>query len=381
MMRVAFDTGPLHGPITGVGRAVEAMASHSTVDLVPYVLSFRAALRADTVRLPYPAALALRAWGRFDRPRPDHRLRDVDVIHGTNYVVPPSRHPRLVSVYDCWALDQPEGVHRDIGLMMNVLRRAVGSGAHVHASSHATADRLRAHFPDAPITVIHLGTPNAMSPNSDRGRDITGGDITGGDITGGDITGGDITGGVPYDGNVIVSIGTLERRKNLAFLVSLMDDLIGVVPSARLVIAGGDGDGSAAVHAAVNRLGSAARERVHVLGRVDDAEIGRLYHRANVVAYPSLDEGFGFPVLEAMAEGVPVVASAVGSIPEVAGDAALLCPSGDRVTWIESLVTALTDDVRRARMIESGRQRTALFDWSRTARELEHLYRDLANGA
>ena len=71
----------------------------------------------------------------------------------------------------------------------------------------------------------------------------------------------------------------------------------------------------------------------------------------------------------------------VRSIPEVAGDAALLCPPSDRAAWLESLLTALTDDERRARMIEDGRQRTALFDWSRTALELEHLYRDLANGA
>ena len=273
MMRVAFDTGPLHGPITGVGRAVEAMAAHSTVDIVPYVLSFRAALRADTVRLPYPAALALRAWGRFDHPRPDRHLGDVALVHGTNYVVPPSRHPRLVTVYDCWALEHPGAVHRDIGLMMNAMRRAIDTGAHVHASSHATADRLRSHFPDAPITVIHLGAPTTIIPIDDatNNRAI----------------------GVPDDGDVIVSIGTSERRKNLPFLVSLMDDLVGVVPSARLVIAGGDGDDSAAVHATLNRLGSAARERVHVLGRVDDATIGRLYHRARVIAYPSLDEGFG----------------------------------------------------------------------------------------
>lgn len=357
MMRVAFDTGPLHGPITGVGRAVEAMAAHATVDIVPYVLSFRADLRPGTVRLPYPAALALRCWGRVDHPRPDRHLGDVALVHGTNYVVPPSRHPRLVTVYDCWALEHPDTVHRDIGLMMNALRRAIDTGAHVHASSHATADRLREHFPDASVTVVHLGAPALV-------------DARPGSID-----------GLPDDGPVILSIGTLERRKNLPFLVSLMDDVIGTVPDARLVIAGGDGDDAVAVRSAVENASAGVRGRVHLLGRVDDATVGRLYHRARVVAYPSLDEGFGFPVLEAMSTDTPVVASDAGSIPEVAGDAALLCPTNDRAPWIESLVTALTDDDERRRLIDNGRRRRDAFDWSRTAGELEQLYRNLADGA
>jgi glycosyltransferase involved in cell wall biosynthesis len=357
MMRVAFDTGPLHGPITGVGRAVEAMATHATVDLVPYVLSFRANLRPNTVRLPYPAALALRSWGRFDHPRPDRHLGDVALVHGTNYVVPPSRRPRLVTVYDCWALEHPDTVHHDIGLMMNALRRAIHTGAHVHASSHATAERLRTHFPDASITVIHLGAPAFV-------------DARAGSID-----------GLPDDGPVILSIGTLERRKNLPFLVSLMNDVIGKVPAARLVIAGGDGDDAIAVRSAVENSSARVRERVHLLGRVNDEVVGRLYHRAKVIAYPSLDEGFGFPVLEAMSTDTPIVASNVGSIPEVAGNAALLCPTNDRVAWIESLVSALTDDDLRNRLIDNGRRQRAEFDWNRTARELEHLYRNLADGA
>lgn len=356
MMRVAFDTGPLHGPITGVGRAVEAMMSNATVDLVPYVLSFRAELREGTTRLPYPAAVALRLWGRFDHPCPDRHLGDVSVVHGTNYVVPPSRHHRLVTVYDCWALEHPDSRTRDVDLMFGAMRRAIDSGAHVHASSHATAERLRGHFPDAAITTIHLGPPSVPL-------------VSEGSI-----------GGLPDDGRVILAIGTLERRKNLPFLVATMDDVVGTVPDARLVIAGGDGDDSAAVRAVIDRLGNSARDRVHLLGRVDDVTLGRLRHRATVVAYPSLDEGFGFPLLEAMASDLPLVASNAGSIPEVAGDAALLCSPTEREHWIDSLIVALTDEDRRRELIERGRRRQTEFDWTRTARELQDLYRTLADG-
>jgi glycosyltransferase involved in cell wall biosynthesis len=158
-----------------------------------------------------------------------------------------------------------------------------------------------------------------------------------------------------------------------------MDDVLGAVPEARLVIAGGEGDDAPAVRSALENSSARVRERVHLLGRVDDTTVGRLYHRATVIAYPSLDEGFGFPVLEAMSTDTPIVASNVGSIPEVAGDAALLCPPSDRAAWIESLVRALTDDDVRNRMIDNGRRQRAKFDWSRTARELEHLYRNLVD--
>ncbi|MFM8563532.1 MAG: glycosyltransferase family 4 protein [Acidimicrobiia bacterium] len=358
MIRVAYDTGPLHGPLTGIGVAVEQLslaldASSNDVELHPYVLSFRATTRPGTTRLRYPAALALRTWARFGTPRPDRRLGAVDVVHGTNYVVPPSRRPRLVSVYDCWALDNPERVHRDVRLMIAALRRAIDDGAHVHASSHATAARLREHFPHAVTTVVHLGAPPIRPVNDpDEGTVV-----------------------LP-DGNLIVAIGTVERRKNLPFLVSLFDDVVGEVPDARLVLVGAAGDDQSAVVAARDRLRH--RDRVHLLGRVDAPTLARLTGRARVLAYPSLDEGFGFPVLEAMAAGVPVVASSVGSIPEVAGDAALLLRYDDRAGWTEALSTALTDETVRHRLTTAGTARLTAFEWARTAAEMTALYTDLA---
>ncbi|MFM8847260.1 MAG: glycosyltransferase family 4 protein [Actinomycetota bacterium] len=360
MIRVAYDTGPLHGPRTGIGVAVEQLslalaASSPDVELHPYLLSFRATIRPGTTRLRYPAAAALRTWARFGTPRPDRRLGDVDVVHGTNYVVPPSRRPRLVSVYDCWALDNPERVHRDVRLMIAALRRAIDDGAHVHASSHATAARLREHFPHAPTTVVHLGAPPIRPVKEPgEGRDSI----------------------VPDTGNLFVAIGTVERRTNLPFLVSLFDDVVAVVPDARLVLVGAAGDDQSAVVAARDRLRH--RDRVHLLGRVDAPTLSGLTGRARVLAYPSLDEGFGFPVLEAMAAGVPVVASAVGSIPEVAGDAALLRRCDDRAGWTEALSTALTDESVRHRLATAGTARLAAFDWTRTASEMTALYTDLA---
>lgn len=358
---VAFDAGPLHGPATGIARAAAGMHDailSEGVEVVPYLLSFRARLRPGTVRLRYPAALALRAWARFDRPDPTRALRRmgaVELVHGTNYVVPPSRVPRLVSVYDCWALGHPDSVHRDVRLMMGVLARAIDSGAHVHASSHATATRLREIFPGVAVTTIHLGAPEVPA-------------------------GGAWTPLVPEGDPYVLSLGTIERRKNLPFLVSAMAEVMAIMPRVRLVIAGGDGDDRPAVDSAVTDLPPTVRERVHVIGRVDDAVAGELLRRASVLAYPSLDEGFGFPLLEAMSVETPVVASNVGSIPEIAGEAALLRGVGDSAAWIEALCSVLEDDAVRERLSTAGRLRVADFSWSTTGRSLANLYRDLVEG-
>ena len=167
MLTVACDIGPLHGPATGIARATDGLIAElrtRDVTVVPWVLSARARLQPGTRRLPLPAAAALRSWAAFGWPPADRRLGNVDLVHGTNYVVPPSRHPRLVSVYDCWALDHPEAVQPDVRLAMRVLSRTIREGVRVHVSSIATADRLRSHFPSARIETIPLGPPPRRVP-------------------------------------------------------------------------------------------------------------------------------------------------------------------------------------------------------------------------
>ena len=99
-----------------------------------------------------------------------------------------------------------------------------------------------------------------------------------------------------------------------------------------------------------------------------------------VLAYPSLDEGFGFPVLEAQAVGVPIVATSAGSIPEVAGDGAVLVEVGDVHALAHALVRAVTDDALRQALVVAGTGNLDRFDWARTADELVALYRDLVDG-
>lgn len=357
---VAFDVGPLVGPRTGIGAAVAALqtalADRDDLDLVPYLTSFRAPARPGVQRLPLPAALAHRAWGRLDHPRVDRWL-PADVVHGTNYVVPPSRKPRIVSVYDCWFLRHPQHAHPDVVRAGAVLRRALGRGAVAHASSHATAEALRELVPDVDVRTVHLAPielppPPAASPIAE------------------------------LDGcEFVVAVATLERRKNLPRLVDAWALLADRHPQLRLVIAGGNGDDRGEVDAAIDRLPPAAGARVMLTGYVADDVRSWLLHHAQVLAYPSLDEGFGFPLLDAMQAGTPIVASAVGSIPEVAGGAAVLVAPDDVGELADALDRVLTDTALRQQLLAAAAQQLTTFSWASTAQALVQLYAELVDGA
>ena len=358
-LRVGFDTGPLFGPKTGIGFAVEALRAalqlRDDVELHEYLVSFRARPAATTLRLPLPAMVARRCWALADHPLADRWLGDVQVVHGTNYVVPPSRLPRLVSVYDCWFLRHPDQAAPAVRLAGRVLRRAVAHGAVVHTSSHATAAAVRELLPGARVHTVHLAPlPLAAPPTQPPLPQLAG-------------------------RRYVLAIGTLERRKNLSRLVEAFGVLASTDHELLLVLAGNDGDDTAAVRRTVDSLGTHAG-RVVFTGRVDDPSRSWLLHHAAALAYPSLDEGFGFPLLDAMQANVPVVASNAGSIPEVAGDAALLSDPTDVAALAQNLDLAVHSPSVRSHLQAAGTQQLQQFSWQRCAREMTQLYRSVAAG-
>ncbi|MFN8022687.1 MAG: glycosyltransferase family 1 protein [Acidimicrobiales bacterium] len=361
LLSVAFDVGPLAGRRTGIGAGVaalrDALVADGRVELSPYLLSFRARPEPGVTRLPLPAAVAHRVWAHTDVPRVDRWLGAAQVVHGTNYVVPPTRGAaRLVSVYDCWFLHHPDRAHPDVVRAGRVLERSVRHGAVVHASSRATADAVRSLWPEADVRVVLLGAmPLPDAPDAAPIAELDGRDF-------------------------VLAVGTLERRKNLPRLVAAFGELASVHPELRLVLAGGDGDDRPAIDAAIDALGADLARRVMFTGYVDEPVRSWLLHHARVLAYPSLDEGFGFPLLDAMGAGVPIVASRAGSIPEVAGEAALLAPADDVAALATALERALVDTAERDRLIAAGRVRRAQLTWSATADAFVQLYHELSGG-
>ncbi len=174
-------------------------------------------------------------------------------------------------------------------------------------------------------------------------------------------------------------MATEERRKGLPLLVDAFEQVGGDHGDVSLVLAGAGGDDSAAVDEAIQRANDGIRARIHRLGRVDEVDKQWLVRHAAVLVYPSLDEGFGFPVLEAQGLGTPVVATSVGSVTEIAGDAAELVEGRDPSTFAAAIDRVLTDGGLRLQMIEAGYRNLGRFRWEATAEQLADLYRDAAD--
>lgn len=191
-----------------------------------------------------------------------------------------------------------------------------------------------------------------------------------------------ICGEAGAEGPYILFVGKIEPHKNVRRLIeafaSLRQSSEEIARNYRLIVAGGFGRDYEKVVSEVARHGLGGV--VELPGRVDEARLERLYRNASVFAFPSLNEGFGFPPLEAMARGVPVVAAAAGSLPEVLDDAALYCDPLDTDDIASAISRAILDEPLRQWLVKAGGERVRQFTWERTAQATLEVYRRVLAG-
>ena len=364
-LRVALDATPLIGEGTGVATftrgAIRALAARQDLDVSAWGLTMRgrrelAAVVPAAVRVhdrPMPAALLGRLWSATDRPKGEWWTGDVDVVHGTNFVVPPTkRAASVVTVYDLTAVRFPQLCAPASLRYPDLVRRAVRRGAWVHTLASAIADEV-IELLDVPadrVRVVASGLDHVEAGDGARGRALAGAD------------------------RYILALGTVEPRKGLPDLVRSFDRLAVTRPDLHLVVVGPDGWGTEAFTAAAAM--ARHHERVRRIPWVDVDARGDLLAGACVLAVPSVYEGFGYPPLEAMATGTPVVATAVGSLPEVLGDAALLVAGGDLDAFTDALASVIDDAAVAADLSRRGPAQAATFSWEACADGLVELYRD-----
>jgi glycosyltransferase involved in cell wall biosynthesis len=260
----------------------------------------------------------------------------------------------VVTVHDVTFLRFPELCTPDTLRYPGLLRRAIARGAVVHTPSEFVAAEVR-ELLDAPadrVAAIHSGVPEVRDGDATRGRTLAAAD------------------------RYVLALGTIEPRKNLTTLVRAFDRVADTDHELGLVLAGPSGWDAARVQSAIDV--SAARTRIVQTGFVSDRDRADLLAGATVFAYPSVYEGFGFPPLEAMQCGVPVVAGDAGALPEVLGDAAVLVTPTDVDALADAIRTlAGESDADRATRVARGRERVGRYDWATTADRMMHLYRSL----
>ncbi|MFI5047359.1 MAG: glycosyltransferase family 4 protein [Acidimicrobiia bacterium] len=366
-LRVAVDATPVIGERSGVGHAtarlLAELGARTDVAVSGYAITRRGRsslaglLPAGVVPAtsPMPARVTHRLWRAAGRPRIEHWTGAIDVVHATNFVAPPARAPVVVTVHDLTFVHHPELCRAETVAYEASIARSIDRGATVHVLSDAMGDEVREHFglPEVRVARVYLGV-------DESGRD-------------GDATSGRALAGAP---RYVLALGTVEPRKNYPRLVAAFDAIAATETDFALVIAGGAGWGTDELDSALEHV--RARDRVRVLGYVDDCDRADLLAGAHALAYPSLYEGFGLSPLEAMAAGVPVVTTRAGAIPEAVGDAALLADPLDVDDLAGALQRVCDDESLRADLVERGHVRVARFSWSRSAEEFVALYRRIA---
>ncbi len=264
--------------------------------------------------------------------------------------------PAVATVHDLTALLMPEMHTLKVRWsLLPFLRLSFERARRLVTISKATADDLAFHFPQCreKIRVVYPGIDPEFTPGEPAGIAATRAEL-----------------GAPE--GYILFVGTLEPRKNVGVLVDAWEMLRTENPRLPpLVLAGPEGWGSERL---ARRIQALAPMGVKSLGRVDRARLVRLFQAARVFVYPSLYEGFGFPAAEALACGVPVVASSSSSLPEVVGDAGLLADPGDAGALAMKIASILDNPGREAELRARGPAQAARFRWDRAAAEMEEVF-------
>ena len=353
----------------GVGRYVRALAEHlpavaaadqGTVEFLvarhPPARLAAAGLPADvTRRLAWPGRLLTRSWVTLRRPGlPGGLLEGLDLVHATSAAVPPVKRAPLVATVHDLAFRRFPDAYPAAGRRYHErsARIVAEEAARVLVPSESTARDLAELYgvDRGRVTIIPLGVEPPPRPDTAGAAHLLH--------------------DLGVRGPFLLAVGTLEPRKNLPRLLDAFGELNDQLPDHWLVVVGPVGWGP--------RLRPTWDSvRTKLAGPVGDATLHALYQRADGLAYPSLYEGFGLPVLEAMAHGVPVLTSDRSSLPEVAGDAALLVDPLDRSAIAAGLLRLVGDQALRERLAAAGPRRAAGFTWRATAAATWASYRQV----
>jgi glycosyltransferase involved in cell wall biosynthesis len=346
-MRIAIDGRAFDAPAGGVRRYVnELFAAMRTVAPSTGLLAIGGSGVPPGIehRRAAPSLPTNLGWCLSGLPMAARRER-FDVFHAPAYTAPLwGVGPLVLTIHDVSYARRPDwSPHpRGVGAARQWFYRASAQRATrvITDSSFSRTEIIAAYaIDDDRIDVVPLGVNRAFRPDPSTARE-----------------------------RCVLHVGDLHIRRNLEMLLDVVMELArqdARLSGLRLVLAGRDLGVLESLRA--RAVAGGAPDRLHYIGQPTDEELVRWYQRAGVLAYPSRYEGFGLPVLEALASGTPVVASNAASVPEVAGDAAILLPPDDPRQWLDALRSVLVDPSRARELTDRAVARAGRFTWEHTA--------------
>lgn len=367
-MKICIDIQSAITQRTGIGRytraLVEALGAETGTDTLRL---FYFDFQRRGIPFPVPGAeqravrwipgkLVQQAWKTADWPPFDWLAGRADIYHFPNFTLPSLGCGKgVVTIHDMSFLRYPGFAEaRNQRYLATTIRRTVARADAIITDSEFSAAEIQTYLPveASRLWPIHLGIATDLrapdQPTVETCRKRLGLDR-------------------PY----LLTVGTLEPRKNIPFLVEVFEKLQSF--DGLLVIAGMPGWKYEPI---LERFRSSpAADRIRYLRYVPECDLPALYAGAELLVFPSFYEGFGFPPLEAMACGCPVVTSAGGSLPEIVGNAAPIIQGFNADEWVEQIHRILADSTGRATRIRRGIEWVKQFTWAETARRTWEVYR------
>lgn len=370
-MKICIDIQAAVAQGAGIGRYVRELAEHlnksaEADSLLFFYFDFMR--RGLSLSLPLANTRAVRwcpgrivqsCWKRLGWPPFNWFAGPADLYHFPNFIIPPLGQGKcVVSIHDASFLRYPEFTeNRNLTYLRAAIKNTIRRADAIITISHFSAAELACFFPEArPKTyVIYPGIVEHMTSCSLQAGDKI-----------------RQTKGLrrPY----ILTAGTLEPRKNIEFLIQVFENMKEF--QGELVVAGRRGWKYEAI---IDRMRSSPRAaEIRLLDNVDDGELSAIYAGAELFLFPSFYEGFGFPPLEALVCGLPVISSTGGSLPEVLGEGALLIKEYDAARWARDAMFLMNNLNARQSLIDKGRRQVSQYTWAETARKTMALYRRIA---
>ena len=372
-MKICLDYQPAVTQRAGIGRYTRVLAEQLTALMNPedslklFYFDFKGKGEQPS-NLPSnvsikrfrlcPGAIMQKLWNYSSFPSFDMLAGNADIYHFTNFLSRPVNKGKVVaSIHDMSFMRYPEFTEeKNLAYLTRGIKRTIDSADAIITISKFSAEEIEYFFPSAKGKVFysHLGIAQNFSPSSVEEIDA-------------------VKQKYKLERPYIITVGTIEPRKNHLLLVDAFEQI--AAQGIDLVVVGGIGWKSDKI---MERLTTSKfAPQIHILNHLGDGELPALYSGASVFALPSYYEGFGFPPLEAMGCGTPVVSAPGGSLKEVIEDAGIIVEDYNADAWATELMRAITDTELRKSFINKGLLHIKKFTWDKTVADTLKVYENL----